>query len=347
MDNHGCPWMWTMDMQLCCWWTLYGGASAGTFLAYHYPSLGPYFGNIDAQNWPHSPLRNMPSKLESGFNLQMTKMTEIISNGLLKNVSIMDFPAFGSKFAQLRLKHKIAPNWQTELNFAIFQGNHDSSSLFQIYKTLILDWKSYMEKIALGDPKANFTLTIKNNNLFKFTDHIKDDMTAFLIATHGSFLTTDKQPTSVWTKVAKAIFNETTHTSEMLEKNMYNQLIMKCAFKESLDREKKIHMDGPCEGFYPTLTTNGFCYSFGGPKITINTLYKVVYCKIIDYHHHNSLPVMRAYSIEFCHRVGGDGAVSVSFARRTYDVVNPIWLLLKYVRPSTRRGGRSTDAMEH
>ena len=49
---------------------------------------------------------------------------------------------------------------------------------------------------------------------------------------------------------------------------MYNQLIMKCAFKESLDREKKIHMDGACDGFYPTLTNNGFCYSFGGPKIT-------------------------------------------------------------------------------
>ena len=122
-----------------------GDASAGTFLANHYPSLGPYFGNIEAQNWPHSPLKNMPSKLESEFNLQMSKITEIISNGSLKNVSIMDFTAFGSKFAQLRLKHKIAPNWQTELNFAILQENHDRSNLFQIYKTLILDWKSYME----------------------------------------------------------------------------------------------------------------------------------------------------------------------------------------------------------
>ena len=246
-----------------------GDASAGTFLAYHYPSLGPYFGNIDAQNWPHSPLRNMPSKLESDFNRQMTKITEIISNGLLKNVSIMDFPAFGSKFARLRLRHTIEPNWPTELNFAILQGGHDTTSnLFQNYKTLILDWKTYMEKIALEDPTAHFTPTMKNNHHFKFTEHIKADMTAFLIATHGSFLTTDKQPPSVWTKVAKAIFNETAHTSEMLEKNMYNQLIMKCAFKESIDREKNIHMDGPCEGFYPTLTTNGFCYSFGGPKIT-------------------------------------------------------------------------------
>ena len=246
-----------------------GDASAGTFLANHYPSLGPYFGNIDAQNWPHSPLKNMPSKLESGFNLQMTKITEIISNGLLKNVSIMDFPAFGSKFARLRLKHKIEPNYPTELNFAILHGSHETSSyLFKNYKTLILDWATYMEKIAREDPNAYFTQTMKNNHLFQFTDHIKADMTAFLIATHGSFLTTDKQPPSVWTKVAKAIFNETTHTSRMLEKNMYNQLIMKCAFKESIVREKKIRMDGACDGFYPTLTTNGFCYSFGGPKIT-------------------------------------------------------------------------------
>ena len=245
-----------------------GDASAGAFLANHYPSLGPYFGNIEAQNWPHTPLKNMPTKLESDFNLQMMKITEIISNGSLENVSIMDFPAFGSKFAKLRLKHKIAPNWQTELNFAILQGNYESSNLFQNYKTLILDWKSYMEKIALGDPKANFTPRMKNNQLFKFTDKIKDDLTAFLIATHGSFLTADKQPSPVWTKLAKVIFNETTKTSKMLDKNMYNQLIMKCAFKESLDREKKIHIDGACDGFYPTLTNNGFCYSFGGPKIT-------------------------------------------------------------------------------
>ena len=245
-----------------------GDASAGTFLANHYPSLGPYFGNIEAQNWPHTPLKNMPTKLESEFNLQMMKITEIISNGSLKNVSIMDFTAFGSKFAKLRLKHKIASNWQTELNFATLQGNHESSNLFQNYKTLILDWRSYMEKIALGDPKANFTPRMKNNHFFKFTDHIKDDLTAFLIATQGSFLTADKQPSSVWTKLAKVIFNETTKTSKMLDKNIYNQLIMKCAFKESLDREEKIHMDGACDGFYPTLTTNGFCYSFGGPKIT-------------------------------------------------------------------------------
>ena len=34
------------------------------------------------------------------------------------------------------LKHKIkAPNWQTELNFAILQGNYESSNLFQNYKT--------------------------------------------------------------------------------------------------------------------------------------------------------------------------------------------------------------------
>ena len=246
-----------------------GDASAGTFLAYHYPSLGPYFGNIDAQNWPHSPLSDMPSKLESDFNRQMTKITEIISDGLLKNVSIMDFPAFGSKFARLRLRHTIEPNWPTELNFAILQGSHDTTSnLFQNYKTLILDWKTYMEKIALEDPTAHFTPTMKNNHHFKFTEHIKADMTAFLIATHGSFLTTDKQPPSVWTKVAEAIFNETTHTPGMSKKSTYNKLIMKCAFKESIGREKNIHLDGACEGFHPTITTNGFCYSFGGPKIS-------------------------------------------------------------------------------
>ena len=95
-----------------------------------------------------------------------------------------------------------------------------------------------MEKFALGeDPKANSTPRMKNNQLFKFTDKIKDDLTAFLIATHGSFLSADKQQSPVWTKLAKVIFNGTTKTSKMLDKNMYNQLIMKCAFKESLDRE--------------------------------------------------------------------------------------------------------------
>ena len=242
-----------------------GDASAGTFLAYHYPALGPYFGNIDKPTWPHSPLGNAPTELEYSFNQQMAKITEIISNGTLKNTSILDFPAFGSKVAWLRLQHKREPNWPTEVNFAILGGTNETMlTLFKNYKTLIQDWRFFMENLYRKDVNASFTTTMKNNYLFNFTSQVIPNMKAFLIATHGSFLTSLNQSLPVWTKIAKSLLNETRHESSTFEKSVYDKLVMICAFKQNIFQKMNIELDGVCKDFQPTLTTNGMCNTFNG-----------------------------------------------------------------------------------
>ena len=67
----------------------------------HRSTLGSYFGNRNGHTWPNSPLNRNPFELESKFNQDMMEMTRIMSNGTLKNISILDFPAFGSRFHQL------------------------------------------------------------------------------------------------------------------------------------------------------------------------------------------------------------------------------------------------------
>ena len=51
-------------------WGLFGlgEATAGLFIAYHYSKLGPYFGDLDGNKWPHFPLHKSPSLLEQNFD---------------------------------------------------------------------------------------------------------------------------------------------------------------------------------------------------------------------------------------------------------------------------------------
>ena len=74
---------------------------AGAFLVNHRSTLGSYFGNRNGHTWPNSPLNRDPFELESKFNQDMMEMTRIMSNGTLKNISILDFSAFGSRFHHL------------------------------------------------------------------------------------------------------------------------------------------------------------------------------------------------------------------------------------------------------
>ena len=41
-------------------------------------------------------------------------------------------------------------------------------------------------------------------------------------------------------------------------------MIIDCAFKENLRRKKNPEPNGGCEGFLPSLTTNGMCFTFNG-----------------------------------------------------------------------------------
>ena len=130
-------------------WGLFGlgDGTAGTFLANHYSILGPYFGNTNGNDWPHSPFVNEPTPLELDFNEKMMKITEMMSNGTLENVSILDLPAFGSSVARLDKHHRMMSNWPTEVNFEILKHNEeDRLVLLTEYKNLLDDWENYMIK---------------------------------------------------------------------------------------------------------------------------------------------------------------------------------------------------------
>ena len=43
-------------------------------------------------------------------------------------------------------------------------------------------------------------------------------------------------------------------------------MIIDCAFREDLRRRRSPDPSGGCEGFQPSLTTNGMCYTFNGKK---------------------------------------------------------------------------------
>ena len=90
-----------------------GDLGAGLFLANHFSLVGPYFGSTDGPNWPSRPLSKEPSLQESYLHKEMMRLTAILSNGKLKNISILDLPAFAcSKIAHFE-KHKLLIDHQT------------------------------------------------------------------------------------------------------------------------------------------------------------------------------------------------------------------------------------------
>ena len=98
------------------------------------------------------------------------RITEKLTNGSLADISILDFPAFGSKIANLELKHRRESNWPTEMNFALFNENRDNiENMFYDYKRLVIEWKSYMTKMYLKEEDAVFTPLMENTPSFNFT----------------------------------------------------------------------------------------------------------------------------------------------------------------------------------
>ena len=244
-------------------WGIFGPGEipAGMFLANHYPALGPYFGNTEGHKWPGDPLRNDPTPFEARLNEEMVKMTELISNRTIRNVTILDLPAFGSKIAWLLKQHRIESNWPTETNFAIKNGSdRNLNSLFMNYKILLDDWNNYLKMVYKNISQVKYTYEMKNNRNFNFTHYVKKNMKAFLLATHGSFLTASKETSPFYSQTAQTLFNQSNVDSS--QKGYYDKLIMECAFREDLFTKRPFDLDGGCELFSPALTTNGFCYSF-------------------------------------------------------------------------------------
>ena len=103
-------------------------ASAGLFLAYHHSLLGPYFGDIYGNEWPHIPLQKKPTSLEHNFNQLLTSITFQMSNQALQNVSLLDLPAFGSTIETLKMGLKKQFVWPIKTNFAILTSTQKESN---------------------------------------------------------------------------------------------------------------------------------------------------------------------------------------------------------------------------
>ena len=253
-----------------------GDLAAGLFLVNHYSFIGPYFGSTDGPDWPHTPLSKDPSQEEYFLHKEMMRITEILSEGKLKHISILDVPAFGSKIAHLEWRHKRISNWPSEVSFSILneiqptttpnsstnQTNVPLQTAFENYKILTDHWKSYMQKVFMKDLSARFSPEMENNYLFDFTKYIREDMRTFLIAHHGSVMTASKETMQIWGQVADESFNQTRSEHSSSKVGMYDKLVMQYAFKQNIWNKHQDDYDGGSELFTPTLTTNGLCHSF-------------------------------------------------------------------------------------
>ena len=245
-----------------------GDGAAGTFVAAHHSTLGAYLGDGGEHNWPHSPFVKEPSQSELAFNRKMVEMVETMSSGKLKNVSLLDLPAFGSTIPWLEKNHRRLPNWPIEINFEILKeidANH--VEFFEEFKNLLDDWKNYMLMIFKNNPNARFTQTMEKNKFFNFTRHIHADLKTFLIATHGSQLDPARNSSLVWRETAQNLYENLKDDSFVLDNGLYDKLIMECTFRRNLLRKKTFdHDKDGCDAFLPTLTTNGLCHTINGQK---------------------------------------------------------------------------------
>ena len=142
---------------------------------------------------PGIPLHKEPNQLENDFNQLLMDITFLMSNGALKNVSLLDLPAFGSTITTLKKGLKKQFLWPIQTNFALHKIdsalNVSRSKILMSYKTLFEDWGNYMKQLDRNVNDKQFTKDMENNEFFNFTGFIKKDMKTFLTAIAGN-----KQP---------------------------------------------------------------------------------------------------------------------------------------------------------
>ena len=240
--------------------------NAGRYLVHH---MSKIFGSesylLPSRMWPWWPFyKDNTNDLTLVFNQYLMSMTYELSNAKMKNVSLLDLPAFGSMFGSFN----DAYSWSIQQNMAIYNqlmssNNYtwsDNWGADLSYECTGLRelWKEYM-----SNPKANdFPPKIKSNDHFNFTGYIKDDMPTFLTAYSASFPNTLNK-TKVWSKVAKRVFLDTDYSEDNVETyGLYDNLIMGCVYQKPLFSESG-NLEG-CADVSPVLTSNGLCYSFNG-----------------------------------------------------------------------------------
>ena len=82
----------------------------------------------------------------------------------------------------------------------------------------------------------------------------------------GSFHTASRYPFPIWNETAGKAFSHIKGDNFVKRRGVYDKIIIDCAFRESLKLKKLPDSNGGCEGFQPSLTTNGMCYTFNGKE---------------------------------------------------------------------------------
>ena len=266
-------------------------ATVGSYLAHHRKRLGPYFTNSINNRWPYQPLNREPNGDEKLLNDFMIKLTESLSHftngmdsGRLKNVSILDLPAFGSRLSYLNEFQTNTPNWPNEVNFAILD-HYNSTELgfkFETYKYLIRLWSTYVDEImknvtATNEIEYPFAIVRRNvttseetkfppdvvKNPFNFTQYIQDDEITFLqIYTHA-YPTgrNNSKIDAVWNRAAVKVFGATLDEEFVKTNGLFDSPFLDCSFKEQF-MKAGVPLSGKCDLFHKSLTSNGLCLSF-------------------------------------------------------------------------------------
>ena len=260
-------------------------ATAGLYLANHKEKFGAFFTNSLNNRWPSQPLNNHPNPEETLLNNYMMKLTEAVSyftnekyndlqhkNLKLKNMSILDLPAFGSRLSHLNQSSTNAPNWPIEVNFAILNKyKYNSTELgtaFKTYKELIQLWTTYMDYILEDETSQRQTkfppdISQFPSNPFDFTRYIKDDYLTFVQVYMQSHPTESDnyKMDSVWQRSAEKIFGDTLDNRIVNSNGLFDKLLLDCSFKGKFMTAGK-PLDGNCDMFQQSLTSNGLCLSF-------------------------------------------------------------------------------------
>ena len=82
----------------------------------------------------------------------------------------------------------------------------------------------------------------------------------------GSYHSASKYDLPLWAQAAKLAFNKTKEEGIVKKTGVYDKSIIECGFRENLRKRKVPDSEGGCDGFHPSLTTNGMCYTFNGMK---------------------------------------------------------------------------------
>ena len=75
-----------------------------------------------------------------------------------------------------------------------------------------------------------------------------------------------RSPLPIWKETAEKSFKLINTDDIVKRRGTYDKIIIDCSFREDLRRKGSPDPDGGCDGFHPSLTTNGMCYTFNGKR---------------------------------------------------------------------------------